>query len=90
MLLSDVVSSNSLVARSINIERDMGNETTIKQYIVTDKGLEIITRFHAALAGEKVSAWSLTGPYGMGKSAFVNFFISLYGYPNALSTKTAE
>nr|WP_319587911.1 hypothetical protein [uncultured Desulfobulbus sp.] len=57
----------------------MGNVSTLNQYILTDKGLEIIKRFIGALKGEKVSSWSLTGPYGMGKSSFVNFFIALCG-----------
>ena len=88
MLLSDIVKPGSNVARSVNIERDLEDEATLKQYIMTDKGVDIIDRFIAALAGEKISAWSLTGPYGMGKSAFVNFLLSLCGPDNQV-TKTA-
>ncbi len=88
MLLSDIVQPGSNVARSVNIERDLGNEATLKQYIMTDKGADIISRFISALAGEKISAWSLTGPYGMGKSAFVNFLLSLCG-PDNQATKVA-
>lgn len=88
MLLSDIVQPGSNVARSVNIERDLENEATLKQYILTDKGADIISRFISALAGEKISAWSLTGPYGMGKSAFVNFLLSLCG-PDNQATKVA-
>ena len=69
MILSEIVSPNAVVARSVNIERDMGDESTLNQYILTGKGLEIISRLVAGLNGEKISAWSLTGPYGMGKSS---------------------
>lgn len=79
MFLSDIVTPDSIIARSVNIERDLGDITTLKQYILTEKGLEIIGRFVAAMKGEKISAWSLTGPYGMGKSSFVNFLIALCG-----------
>ena len=89
MLLSDVVSPDSIVARSVNIERDMEDETTLQQYIITEKGIAIIGRFVAAMNGEKVSAWSLTGPYGMGKSAFVNFLLSLCGPASPGSTVQA-
>ena len=79
MILSEVVSPNSVVARSVNLERDMGDERILGQYILTGKGLEIIHRLVSGLNGEKISAWSLTGPYGMGKSSFSNFLLSLCG-----------
>lgn len=79
MFLSDIVAPDSIIARSVNIERDLGDHATLRQYILTEKGLEIIGRFIAALKGEKISSWSLTGPYGMGKSSFVNFLIALCG-----------
>lgn len=79
MFLSDIVAPDSIIARSVNIERDLGDHATLTQYILTEKGLEIVGRFIAALKGEKISSWSLTGPYGMGKSSFVNFFIALCG-----------
>ena len=79
MFLSDIVAPDSIIARSVNIERDLGDRATLTQYILTEKGLEIVGRFIAALKGEKISSWSLTGPYGMGKSSFVNFLIALCG-----------
>ncbi len=79
MLLSEIITPNTAVARSVNLERDMGDENTLRQYLLTGKGLEIISRLVSGLNGEKISAWSLTGPYGMGKSAFSNFLLSLCG-----------
>lgn len=90
MILSDVVSSNSMIARSVSLERDLGNEKTLGQYFLTGKGLEIISRLTAGLNGERISAWSLTGPYGMGKSSFANFLLSLCGPEQEKETRTAR
>lgn len=79
MILSEFLSPDAMVARSVNLERDMGVEATLQQYHLTGKGLEILNRLISALNGERVCAWSLTGPYGMGKSSFANFLMALCG-----------
>ena len=89
MKLSELVYSNLNIARSVNLERDSEKEDIIEDYHVTSKSLEILRRFVDALKGEKVSAWSLTGPYGMGKSAFVNYLFALSGPPNSRITRKA-
>ncbi len=90
MILSDYVSIDANVARSVNIERDMGDDTNLRQYYLTGKGLEIISRLTSALNGERVSAWSLTGPYGMGKSSFANFLLALCGPSDENDTRIAR
>jgi len=90
MNLADFISPDVRVARSVNLERDKGKEATLRQYYLTGKGLEILNRFAAALDGERVSAWSLTGPYGMGKSSFVNYFYALCGPANDNETAFAR
>jgi hypothetical protein len=88
--LSDFIIPDGAVARSINLERDLSDNATLKRYILTDKGRSIIHRLAEGLNGERVSAWSLTGPYGMGKSAFVRYLLALCG-PNADSrTRQAQ
>lgn len=79
MKLSQFIRPNLNAARSVNLERDHHRADPIKEYVVTGKTLQILRRFADALKGEKVSAWSLTGPYGMGKSCFVNFLLALTG-----------
>lgn len=81
MKLSEIVRPDDQIARSVNLERDLNDPGTLDRYLLTGKGLEIIHRLAAGLNGQKASAWSLTGPYGMGKSAFVHFLISLCGDP---------
>ena len=90
MFLSKIVSPKSIVSRSVNIERDLEDETTLLQYILTEKGADIINRFVSAMMGEKISAWSLTGPYGMGKSSFVNFILALCGPQNTKYYKVSS
>lgn len=92
MRLSDLVRPDARIARSVNLERDLGDSSTLGRYILTGKGLEIIHRLIAGLDGDPVTAWSLTGPYGMGKSAFVHFLLSLCGHPtrDAAATQAAR
>lgn len=90
MRLSEIVRPDIRIARSVNLERDLGDPESLDRYLLTGKGLEIIGRLAAGLNGEKVSAWSLTGPYGMGKSAFVRFLLSLCGDFRAETTGTAR
>jgi hypothetical protein len=77
MKLVELIYPNQKVNRSINLERDKGQKDAIENYQITGKGIEILRRFLSAINGEAISAWSLTGPYGMGKSAFINFLLAL-------------
>lgn len=79
MKLVDFITVDMNIVRSINIERDCKDTVLMEDYQVTTKTLEILDRFRCALEGERVSAWSLTGPYGMGKSAFANYLLALTG-----------
>lgn len=77
MKLNELIYPNQQVNRSINLERDKGQKNTIENYQITGKGIEILRRFLSSMNGEGISAWSITGPYGMGKSAFINFLLAL-------------
>ncbi len=79
MKLSDFIYPDMNSARSINLERDRDKVDVISEYQITAKTREVLGRFVDSLRGEKVSAWSLTGPYGMGKSAFVNYLMAITG-----------
>ncbi|AEG14181.1 hypothetical protein Desku_0565 [Desulfofundulus kuznetsovii DSM 6115] len=79
MKLLDFIFPDMNIVRSVNLERDYEHIGLIEDYQITAKTLEILGRFVDALQGERVSAWSLTGPYGMGKSAFVNYLLAVTG-----------
>ena len=68
--LADHITVLGRFARSANLERDADRSEPFDGYIVTARALDAVERI-AATAATAVSggAWSLTGPYGSGKSS---------------------
>ena len=88
--LSDLFHITERFQRSIHLERDFYTENALEGYIVTVKARETLTRLISAQENEATSkAWSLTGPYGSGKSAFALFAAKLFGDPDAPTTQQA-
>ena len=88
--LSDLFHVTERFQRSIHLERDFYTENALEGYIVTVKARETLTRLISAKENEATSkAWSLTGPYGSGKSAFALFAAKLFGDPDAPTTRQA-
>ncbi|MCY4628997.1 MAG: hypothetical protein OXE58_15715, partial [Acidobacteria bacterium] len=80
--LADSVSVRPRFARSANLERDSGRPEPFDGYIVTGRALDVIERITgAALSGRSGGAWSLTGPYGSGKSSLALLLDAAFG-PN--------
>ena len=70
LTLDKLVVVNSRFARSVALARDAGRGDAIDGYILTPNGKDIFRRLAAALRGEtSTRAWSVTGPYGSGKSS---------------------
>lgn len=66
-------------ARSVNIERDLEAAGALDGYLLTPRILDLAERIVAAQARPQAQrAWTLTGVYGTGKSAFGQFLASLY------------
>jgi hypothetical protein len=77
--LSDLITVAPRYARSVNLERDGFTEAAINGYVVTATAEEFLLRFGRALAGTGGHrAWTLTGPYGAGKSSFAIFLANLF------------
>jgi hypothetical protein len=87
--LSALIKTGTAISRSISLERDEGDADTLHRYHITAKALEVLKRFTSGLTGEPITAWSITGPYGMGKSSFVNFLLALCGPKNTAETNLA-
>lgn len=75
--MSDSATFDSLVAmsprfaRSVALARDAWRSDALDGYILTPTGRDVLRRLAGALRRESpVRAWSITGPYGSGKSAF--------------------
>ena len=76
--------------RSVHLERDFYTENALDGYVVTVKARETLTRLITAQENGATSrAWSLTGPYGSGKSAFALFAAKLLGNSEAPTTRQA-
>ncbi len=69
-LLSDSITVAGRYARSANLERDTAQLEPLDGYVVTARTLDVVERVvTAAASGLAGGAWSLTGPYGSGKSS---------------------
>ena len=69
--LGSLVVVNSRFARSVSITRDETRSDALEGHILTPNGRDILRRLATSLRGESSTrAWSLTGPYGSGKSSF--------------------
>ncbi len=78
--LADLFSLNRRYSRSINLERDLGRPDSIEGYIPTTRAVEALRRILAGLNGATPQrAWTLTGVYGTGKSAFAHYLTALCG-----------
>lgn len=76
--LSELVSIRSRYRRSVSLARDWNDDGSLEGYILTPSGREFLRRMAAAVSSDlAVKAWSLTGPYGSGKSAFAVYLTSL-------------
>lgn len=78
--LSNIFHVSSRFRRSVHLERDFYAENSLDGYVVTVTARETLRRLISALENPSASkAWSLTGPYGSGKSAFALFAAKLLG-----------
>ena len=88
--LSDIFRVKGRFQRSVHLERDFYTENALDGYILTVTAREMLSRVASTLENETTSkAWSLTGPYGSGKSAFALFAAKLLGDPDTPTTEQA-
>lgn len=67
-------------ARSVNLERDQDAPGSLEGYVLTPRGRGTLAQIAKSLAVlDTPRAWTLTGVYGTGKSAFANLLLSLFG-----------
>ena len=88
--LSELFHVTSRFHRSVHLERDFYTENALDGYVLTVTARETLQRVIAALDKESTSkAWSLTGPYGSGKSTFALFTAKLLGNSKSPTTQAA-
>ena len=67
--LADHITVQPRFARSANVERDADRPEPLDGYVVTNRALDVVERIIAAGLSGRGGAWSITGPYGSGKSS---------------------
>ena len=78
--LADAVTVGARFARSANLERDHARIEPLDGYIVTARALDVVERIATtATRGHAGGAWSLTGPYGSGKSSLALLLDAAFG-----------
>lgn len=67
--------------RSVQLIRDSTDSRQVRDYILTTTGREIANAVIDGLQQQHGSrAWSITGPFGTGKSAFATFLVDLLSH----------
>lgn len=86
-MLGEQIQPRERYLRAANLE---AHQEQSGQYIPTSRALEVLRRLVNAM-GDSASgrAWSLTGPYGAGKSSFALFLRTLLG-PDGEQRESAE
>ena len=81
--LSDLVVLRPRYLRSVNLEHDFYAEAPLDGYIPTTGALATLERIVGGVGQASERAWSVTGPYGTGKSAFALMLTKVLAPPPA-------
>lgn len=78
--VSDFVSIRGRFARSVSLDSDADHAERLDGYLPTGRSLEVVRRIVRAMSDPAgTRAFSITGPYGSGKSSLALFLDSLLG-----------
>jgi hypothetical protein len=70
--------------RSVNLVRDLDKASAVEGYIPTERATDGLRRILATLTTPNSHrAWTITGVYGTGKSAFAHYLLALCAASNA-------
>lgn len=90
MTLADVLTVRSQFARSANFERDAESTESLDGYVVTARALDVVDRVADAALGSAGGAWSVTGPYGSGKSSLGLLLDAAFGPPGVARERVLD
>lgn len=68
--LQQLIHIDQNTVRSIRLEDDFKQVEALPNYVLTAQGLASLERVFTGLTNQGTKAWTLTGPYGSGKSFF--------------------
>ena len=79
--LAEIIKVKSRFGRSVNLERDFYSRVSLDGYVLTTTSRQALGRLVNAFFDETAArAWTLTGPYGSGKSTFALFAAKVLDY----------
>ncbi len=91
MELRDLISVVPRFTRSVNLERDAPSTDSTRGYLLTSTAQAVLERLGLSLSmGMGQRSWTITGPYGSGKSAFALYLAHLVGPPDLPQAKAAR
>jgi hypothetical protein len=93
VLLSNLVKISGRFTRSVNLERDFFSSAGVDGYVLTTTSRTTLRRIAEGVTKKGgARAWTLTGPFGSGKSAFALYLANiLTGNENArIALRTEE
>ena len=74
----DLVHLEARYRRSVHLERDFTSPEALAGYVITPLVRATLGRVGEGLVGSGGRAWSFTGPYGSGKSAFAVYLANVF------------
>ena len=91
MRLADLLTLAPRFTRSVNLERDAMIPEATDGYILTGTARSVLERLAVSLrANAGQHAFTITGPYGSGKSSFALYLSHLVGPPEAPQARAAR
>jgi hypothetical protein len=88
--LTDAFHVRRRYGRSVNLERDLGVAGTLEGYVTSPLVHDVAERIVGAWTEPRTTrAWTLTGVYGTGKSAFAHFLGALWAPSRSVMRKEA-
>ena len=79
--LSDLVAVRPRFLRSVHLEKDFYASDALAGYVPTPSALSALARIAAGVCSPAQRAWSVTGPYGTGKSALALLLTKMLAPP---------
>lgn len=91
MKLTEIIKVKARFGRSVNLERDFYSRVSLDGYVLTTTSQYALGRLLEACSDETAArAWTLTGPYGSGKSTFALFAAKILDYKSPAESVQAK
>ena len=89
--LSKLVSLKGRFHRSAHLARDWKNQTELENYLLTPTAKQVALRLIAGSNSSKEEhVWTITGPYGTGKTSFLLFITDLFSNISPINSAASD